>query len=196
MRKYYILNCKINNDSYFAEKGKISNQEIISRTFNGESLLNEDVNIQLCSGKGELLHFIENVFSLPIFSEKIIVKLKELCSNELEFFPVRVDKKLGLKYYFINILQNIDAIDYTNSEYTELAPNTGILILKDIDKLIIKDLKVSNRHIFRLIGFNVEIIISSKLKKELDQLNIDELKYIPIEEYTRSYSKPNWNRYL
>lgn len=181
MSRYYILNSKIENDSYFAEKGKISDQEIIKLYNRGVSLKDKNIEISLYKNRGNILHFIDNLFSLPIVSEVIVEILKGHCVNEIEYFPVKVNMKTNLNYFFINILNNVSAIDYDKSQYVELAPDTKVL--EEINKLVLDDTQVANRHVFRLNGFKLVIFISEKLKNKLEELNLQELEFVPVEEY-------------
>jgi len=181
MNKYYILDFRIERDSYFAENGKISDQKIIKLRNKGHSLREENINISFLKNEGKLLHQIDNLFSLPVVSQTILNVLLQHCANEVEFYQVKLNFETKLNYYFINILDNIDAIDYEKSKYVELA--SGIKILKELSKLVLIDEVASKRGIFRLKGFRLRIIVSNKVKEELAKLNLQELQFVPVEDF-------------
>ena len=178
---FYILNLTVTEKSYFAEKGKLSDNQIEEEFAQGISFKKSDIEISLYKNRGNVRHIIDNLFSLPIVSSLIMDVIKEKAEGFVEFYPVKVNMPTDLKFYFMNILQNIDAFDYKLSKYDEYVK--GLKVLKKIDKLVIKDKEVGNRHIFRLEGFKLEIVISQDLKNDLKKLNLEELEFIPLDEF-------------
>jgi hypothetical protein len=181
MVKFFVLKFKIDKNSFFAEKGKISDYAIIKLSKKGVSLKGRDLNILLMKNKGIVNHFVGNLFGLPIFSEILCEVLKEYSSEFIELFPIEINRRLDWKFYFVNILNNVDAINYEESELELLDPNTPIV--SEIRKLVIEEPKVNTRNIFRLSGFRQEIFVSEKLKIGLEKLNLDEIYFIPVEDF-------------
>ncbi|MGO8609428.1 imm11 family protein, partial [Rhizobium johnstonii] len=81
--------------------------------------------------KGNVHNMIGNLYSLPIISQQIVDVLMKNCQDEIELFDVKIDMKVSLKFYFLNILNIIDCIDLEKSVYTLFSPN--VLVFKTIE---------------------------------------------------------------
>ena len=145
----------------------------------------------IAKNKGKVQNNIENSFGIPIISELISNILLNTCPNEIELFEVKVNMPTNMKYYFLNILDNLDAINLQESVLVEIIPETKVF--SEVEKLVLDDFKVSTRQIFRLKHFRAEIVISQDLKNRLEELKISDFKFIPIEEF--KYKAGTLNRY-
>ncbi len=181
MNKFYILQWAVNNDDYLAEKVDMSEEDIFKLSVSGVPLKDKNLKIKLRKNKGIVRNFIQNLYGIPIISELISEVLLKNCPDEIELFDVKVDMQIDLKYYFLNILNNIDAINFEKSKFTEIIPETKVL--SEIEKLVLDDSKIKSRQIFRLKHFRTEIIISEKLKNNLEKLKISEFKFILIDDF-------------
>ena len=191
MNKYYILNSVLENKDYFAEKTTTSEEDIYFKSVSGLSLKNKNIKIELKKGKGKVKNNIENVLGIPIISELISNILLEICNNEIELLEVDVNMPTNSKYYFLNILDNIDAINFKESVLVEIIPDTKVFT--EVEKLILDDAKIDGKQIFRLKHLSSKIIIGHNLKERLAQLKLPEFKFIPIEEF--KYKAGALNRY-
>lgn len=191
MNKYYVLKSVVENDDYFAEKVDISENGIYRESLSGVSLKSKNIRIELKKGKGKVKNNIENSLGLSIISELISNRLLESCHNEIELFEVDVKMPTNSKFYFLNILDNIDAINFQESLLVEIIPDTKIF--SEVEKLVLDDFKIGSRQIFRLKYFRDEIIISQDLKNKLEELKLSEFKFIPVEEFR--YKAGTLNRY-
>ena len=180
MNKFYVLDFKVFDTDYYAIKGEISDEEISDLSVDGVSLKNKDVSIILKKYKGNVRNMIGNLYSLPIISELIADVLIKNCQNEIELFDVKIDMKNNLKFYFLNILNIIDCINLEKSVYTLFTPNA--LVFKTIDKLAFNTEKI-DKDIFRIKGVRTKIIISEKLKQEIQALKFEEIRLTPIDEF-------------
>lgn len=191
MNKYYILKSVVENDDYFAEKVNTSENAIYRESLSGLSFKSKNVKIELKKGKGKVKNNIENSLGISIISELISNRILETCHNEIELFEVAVNMPTNSNYYFLNILDNIDAIDFQESLLVEIIPDTKVLA--EVERLILDDSKIGSRQIFRLKHFRDEIIISQDLKNKLEELKLSEFKFIPVEEF--KYKAGTLNRY-
>lgn len=191
MSKYFILKSVVGNEDYFAENVITSEEDIYRQSVSGQSLKIKGVEIELKKNKGKVKNNIENSFGIPIISELISNILLRSCPDEIELFEVKVNMPTNLKYYFLNILANIDAINFQESVLVEIIPETKVF--SEVGKLILDDFKIQSRQIFRLKHFSAEIVISQDLKNKLEQLKISEFKFIPIEEF--KYKAGTLNKY-
>lgn len=191
MNKYYILKSVVENEDYFAEKVNVSENGIYKKSLSGISLKSKNLKIELKKGKGKVKNNIENSFGIHVISELISNSLLETCNNEIELFEVDINMPTNSKYYFLNILENIDAINFQKSLLVEIIPETKVF--SEVKRLILDDSKVGSRQIFRLKQFRDEIIIAQDLKNRLEELKLAELKFIPIEEF--KYKAGTLNKY-
>ena len=141
MNKYYILKSVVENEDYFAEKSNTSEEDIYRESVSGISLKNKNVKIELKKNKGKVQNNIENLYGIPIISELISNILLNTCPNEIELFEVKVNMSTNLKYCFLNILDNLDAINLLESILVEIIPETKVF--SEIEKLVLDDFKVS-----------------------------------------------------
>lgn len=172
MNKFYVLDFKVFDTDYYAVKGEISDLSV-----DGVSLKNRDISIVLKKYKGNVRNMVGNLYSLPIISELIAGVFIKNCQNEIELFEVKIDMKVNLKFYFLNI---IDCISLEKSVYTLFTPNA--LVFKTIDKLAFNTEKI-DKDIFRIKGVRTKIIISEKIKQEIQALKFEEIRLTPIDEF-------------
>ncbi len=180
MNKFYVLDFKVFDNDYYAIKGELSDEGIFDLSVDGVSLKNKDISIFLKKHKGSVRNMIGNLYSLPIISEPIADVLMKNCPKEIELFEVKVDMKVNFGYYFLNILNVIDCINLEKSVYTLFAPD--VLVFKTIDKLVFNTDKI-DKDIFRIKGVRTKIIISEKIKQEIQALKFEEIELISTDEY-------------
>ncbi|UUC46555.1 Imm43 family immunity protein [Flavobacterium cerinum] len=191
MMSFYILKSVVDDEDYLAEKVNVSEKGMHKLSISGVSLKDKELKIELKKNKGNVRNVISNLYGIPIISELISDVLLSNCPNEIELFEVKIDMKIESKFYFLNILDNVDAIDFEKSIYVEIMPETKVL--SEITKLVLNNSKVQSRHIFRLKHFRDEIVVSEDLKNRLEDLKISEYKFIPIEDF--EYKAGRLNRY-
>lgn len=179
MNKFYVLDFKVFENDYYAVKGELSDEEALDVFVDGVSLKNKDVSIVLKKHKGNARNMIGNLYSLPVISEPIADVLMKNCPDEIELFEVKIDMKISSRYYFVNILNIVDCIDLEKSVYTLFTPNA--LVFKTIDKLVFATEKI-NKDIFRIKGVRTKIIISEKIKGEIEALNFEEIELTSIDD--------------
>ncbi len=180
MSKYYVLDFEVYNDDYYAIKGEFSDESIFDLFVDGVSLKNKEFSILFKKNKGNVRNMIGNLYSLPIISEPIADILLRNCPIEIELFEVKVDVKTTFKYYFLNILNVVECIDLEKSVYSLFAPE--VLVFKTIDRMVFDTDKI-NKDVFRIKGLRTKMIISEKIKKEIQALNFEEIKLISIDDY-------------
>lgn len=185
MNDFYILDFVVTTNAYIAKKVTLTDMYVYDRYADGVSLKEKNFEIILHKGRGELLHFVNNLYGLPIVSEEITNILLEYCKNEVETYPVKLMKNEKLQYSFINILNLVDAIDFEESDCETMDPN-----IKLLEKLVLFEDKISERNIFRLQGLKLQIVISNKLKNSLEKF--PELKFTTIEDFKYDLNSFEW----
>ncbi|MCT4615122.1 MAG: hypothetical protein N4A49_09650 [Marinifilaceae bacterium] len=184
---YYFLEFKIAKDGYLAESMDISHKEILDNKTKGEAFNIKELCIELPASRGRLMDFVDNLESLLIVEESLKNQFELLDSDNLEAYKVNIKRKTDKTFYYINILNDIDCIDFEKSVYKELIP--GIKVLTKVEKLVLKIQNIKNRHMFRIKGLSYHIVISKEMKLNLQNLNIEGLEFIAIENFTLDSSK-------
>lgn len=176
---YFILNFNVLPNSYFAEKGKMIDQSIIRKSFKGLKL-KENPEIELGKFSGNLLNHIDNLFGIPIVSQKVIDIIKKYDAKKVDYYNVKFTEKIKEAYFFINILDNLDCVNYEQSEYILYTPASKVF--KSVKKLVLNKDQIK-RHIFRINAIKTTIVISEPLKIALEKLHLKEFALTSIEEY-------------
>ncbi|WP_046755833.1 imm11 family protein [Kordia jejudonensis] len=190
MNNYYILNFEISSNSYTAEEVTLSDMSVYDQYADGISLKEKDIKITYHKNRGEVQHFIDNLYSLPTLSEQVTEILLKHCKNEIELYPVHLEKKTNLNFFFVNLLHLVDVIDFEKSDCVLLTPD--VKIIEEVEKLVLFEEKIQGLNIFRLKGLKLQIVVSEKLKNDLEQLNLSELEFIPIDEFTYDMNSFEW----
>ncbi|NTV36683.1 MAG: hypothetical protein HGA53_06990 [Anaerolineaceae bacterium] len=120
---------------------------------------------------------------LEIVSERAMKIIKELAPDEVEFLPVRVFHEDGkpyvaMKYWGINVLSILDALDWEHTTWTEpIPPNKDdpLAALSIIKPCLFAD-KVENHHFFRLIVTS-RVYSSKYVSRELKR-RLEKEKYV------------------
>ncbi|WP_299769045.1 DUF1629 domain-containing protein [uncultured Dokdonia sp.] len=179
---YYILNIDLEIDTIYIDSYKSNIDELANVLTECKSLNSEIQYIKSYSKtKGVLTDLIDTmVFTV---SEKLKNKLFELDSN-LEAFPIDLisnGKKIG-GYYAINILNKVDAMDHTLSDFTVFEEWD---IIDKIKKIVLDPKKINNHCIFREKEISSRIIVNEEVKIVLEDYN--GLSFQPLEDYKTPY---------
>ncbi|MCT4637810.1 MAG: hypothetical protein N4A72_08880 [Bacteroidales bacterium] len=190
MTKYYIVDFKICSNAYLPQSMIISNESVYDNKYNGCRYNISDLKIELPKSRGIVQDFIDNLHSLLIVSEDIKDVFALSDSHNIEYYPVELNRKTDKRYYLINILNNIDCIDFVKSEYKELIPS--LKVLSKISKLVIDNQKIDKRHYFRMEHLRSELVVSDKVKMLIEK-HSDDFSFIPVDEFQFDSTKSNIN---
>ena len=94
----------------------------------------------------------------------------------------RMSLMVNLNFYAINIVNPIDCIDIENSNITFYTDSN---VIRRFENLQLKEESILNKDIFRIKGFDTEVVISSDLKNELSQLK--GIKLTKVEDLKHGY---------
>jgi hypothetical protein len=113
--------------------------------FNGVSLLNnwEPVAVRFIYERKEG-DYPSLLPGIPVFSDKAVMVLYDLIKDSTEILPLRCRKG---KYYAINVIEVINAINYEKS-IVERFPSSGRIMM--FDKYSFKHERVIGKHIFKI----------------------------------------------
>lgn len=113
---------------------------------------------------------------------KKVVDLLDSFQVNVQLGEVRFEEKVQapLKYYILNPLTVLDAIDYKLSEYSTWPESMGSMSgkIRKVRKLVLDQSKVEGHHLFKVNHQTPYPFISSELKNLLEQNGITGCKYI------------------
>lgn len=185
MSNYYILKFVVGDNDYYAERVSVSDEDMTEWSQEGVSLKGRNPQITLKRNRGTVRNYIGNLYSLPIVSELITQVISKHCPDEIELIEIEVEKKVNQKYYFLNLLHLVNCIDMEQSVYKLFFPDT--LLFESIDRLILNAAAI-HYNIFLVDGLTLQIVVSEKLKSALEQLQIPDITFYPVEELVKDFS--------
>ena len=102
----------------------------------------------------------------PLFNEKAVEVLKEFLDEKTELLLSYFDNS---KYYVVNVVNVIDALDYEKSEFRRFS-NGEIM---DCIKYYFKPQIAESQHIFKIpLGNSINIFVSDEFKKRVEEAKL------------------------
>lgn len=130
-----------------------------------------------CSEK-DLNDVLPNSGLLLIVSKKVIDILTGICPQDIQVFEANVyigEKKIS-NYYLLNIVNAVEVLDKSKSEYTTIKGTNAILKFK---KIVYKfDVLPNNHHIVRNLDYKSHVIVSDVIKEVFERNNIKGVQFI------------------
>lgn len=110
----------------------------------------------------------------PLFNEKAVKMLNEFINENIELLPAYFDND---KYYVVNIVNVIDALDYEMSEFKRF--ETGEI--SRCTKYHFKPQIVKEQHIFKILFKNsIDIFVSDKFKKRVEEFKLKGFIFVEV----------------
>lgn len=137
---------------------------------------------------GELIELVEgevktdfpkfwSASGTPLISKKSAEIFAQIISEDAELIPV---KYVDDKYYLVNTLTVIDAIDRDNSEFSKL--DTGLVV--GLEKYGLKSQIIEGHNIFKLYLngriMTTEVFVSDTLKKAVEEAKLKGFKFVEV----------------
>ena len=114
-------------------------------------------------------------FTLPVLSKRALRYLKPLIKENTEVLPLKFNES---KYFALNIITVLDAIDYEKSVYTTFSDKKKIMLF---DKYAFIEEKISNIPIFKIVdeprgnGF-----VSDEFKRMVEDNDLLGFKFVLV----------------
>lgn len=150
------------------------------------SPLKKPIRVPVSKGTRPLTDLIQGPFTYTIASERLRSLFDELGSPNIYTLPVDVlhKSRVVAKYHFIQVLNNVDAIDWSKSDL-ESYPEDKYGVVK-VRKLVLAPDVVGKRHVFRLAGLSVELGVSDLFRKRVLDAGMTGMRFVPTEDFTLS----------
>ena len=186
MGKFYRMldDPSISGRWHLGESGDRAGRAIDSRRFSegrrldlGEPLL---VEIQY---PGSPLDITLAAFDMPVLSPRATKLFEELCGESIQLFMSKVEGQLGT-YSVMNVIELVDCIDERASLIERWQEEHGrqdkVGQFRTVAGLRIDPDRAGAREIFRLAGWSIALILSSNLKKSIENLGLSGVKFTPV----------------
>lgn len=155
------------------------------KLWKGEKIEEWNNDIALYHDKeGLVLDYIPNVLSWLIFSNKTIEVLKELKINNIQVFPVSLQKKDSmaqrLHYNVVNVITSIAALNWEKSNY--LTWEDDPRSIKVIRQLVMNKSAIKEGvDIFTLEEAASYVVVSDNVKVSFEKSGITGVDFWPLE---------------
>lgn len=133
---------------------------------------------------GEPMSFTFSLLFVPVVTSQVADLIDRMAPGAVERFPIDVG---GIKerYEVLNVVRMIDAIDRERSEYILWGPEDGrpdlVGQFRQVLPLVIRDDIRQDAAIFRPVGWEVVLVVSARLKKELEKIGKLGVLFRPLE---------------
>ena len=174
--EYYLIMLdgeKGNNKYIFAEPcADVEDQYMFQ---NGKIIKGwEPMQFECDLKKGSVVtEYLGNSYGWDIFSEKALGSFGDLISNDVQLLPIKVINKTTKqeisKYFVVNALTILDALDLESSVYTYYDIEGRNEKWLSVIKYGIKGENVREHHIFRLKESPADVFVSEKFKKIVEK---------------------------
>jgi hypothetical protein len=176
--QYFKLETRtINSSDAFVNDLKIDKNiyELVDEGISLKGTLN-CVEATIKNSSGDKNDFLLYRSYFPLVSDRVKDVLESFSEDVpyLEFFKVRFNKNIKESYWFVNILDNIDAIDRDKSEYTLFPDFMGAKAgrIESINSMALKESVIGKRNIFRLTEQETYVMISENLHEAFLNIGI------------------------
>ncbi len=148
-----------------------------------------EIEVSTKNEKGNRNDFVFYRSYFPIVSDKVKKTLQSLDGDRkhLEFIKIKFFKdKIKTPYWFMNVLDNIDAIDREHSDFTVHPEYMGTKAgkIRTMKKPVLDRNKIGNRNIFRLVELEVNVVVSGKLIDILHEHELTGFESWPLDRLT------------
>jgi len=185
---YFFLDIEISKKGLFLDEGQVEPEEILEVHNKGISLSKQNINITLFVRRDKkLLSISPNLFSLLIVSCKMRKVFEKFEPNNIEFYDVElidtVSDNPARNFFFANILQNVNAINYEDSNIEYYADSK---VIKRVQKLRLNHEEIGSRNIFRIVGLRSKLLVSKKVKEQIiTDFGQDNFQFTPINQFKK-----------
>jgi len=123
--------------------------------------------------------YLGTTFSSPLVNEKVLRILQELCPNDFQVFPARIQASDGImtEYSILNLLYEIDYVNYEHS-IPKGSQDEGIW---GFEHLVMHPGALQGHHIGRLKETHSFILVSEEFVKAFEKAYIKGAEFRPIE---------------
>jgi|SRR5581483_5158008 len=136
---------------------------------------------------GKRVAFNLAAFDMPVVSREVADAIERLSPGVCEHFPVLIDSHID-GYEILNVLPACRCVDENRTLIERWTEEDGrpdkVGQYRTMLNLTIDPTRVSGRDIFRVAGWEIALIVSGRLRRDLEQIKRLGLEFVPV---TRGY---------
>jgi hypothetical protein len=135
--------------------------------------------------KRRLPDVIQGPYTYIIVSEQLRELFLELEPKHVQFAPIEVfhgAEKLAV-YYFVQVLDNVDAIDWVKSKL-ESYPEDKYAITR-VTKLVLDKGRLRDRHAFRIQGLDSRLAVSETFGKRANDAGMTGMRFTNVDAFQK-----------
>lgn len=130
-------------------------------------------------------HLLSGIQPFPVVSETFRQVVLDLDKDRVQFFPVVVsycDEPIESEpFWFLNVLENVACLDTKKSDL-EISALSGIPT--EVYELVLREDKLSGRHLVRMDEFPTILLVSQELRERLERAGLPSRHFMNIEDYS------------
>jgi hypothetical protein len=131
--------------------------------------------------KGPPLDFTYSNEEMPVVTSRVGSLLASVAANDIQRIPVRVESREEW-YEIINITTRIDCIDRDKSIVKWFEPGNNVRPdlagqPESVSRLVISPDRVIARHMFRVEGWTIALIVSDVVKMALEEHDVSGVRF-------------------
>jgi len=148
--------------------------------------LKKPIRVTVSKGKRPPTDLIQGPYTYIIASERLRTSFEELDPSNLDTAAVDLvcESRVIAKYYFIQTLNNIDAIDWSSSDLTSYPEDKYGIV--EVRKLVLSPDAIGKRNVFRMEGLVSDLVVSEKFRKRVLNAGMTGMRFVPTEDFKLS----------
>ncbi|HTM55407.1 MAG TPA: DUF1629 domain-containing protein [Pirellulales bacterium] len=107
---------------------------------------------------------------MPVVSTRVANVFRTICPGDIELFSVDIGGARD-SYQILNVLHEFKCLDEARSEFTKWQPGDHRSDLigeyHSVSKVRIDATQTEDSHIFRIVGWHIDLIVSAELKEAM-----------------------------
>lgn len=184
--KYFFLEPNPSQGEPFAEKIQIPASYFHFYLGNKLPKLKKPIRVTVSKEKPPPTDLLPGPYTFVIASDRLCETFRELESPNVDTAPVDVvcKSRVIAKYHFIQVLNNIDAIDWAQSDLRSYPEDKYGIV--EVRKLVLNPDAIGKRNVFRLEGLVSDLVVSDEFRERVQDAGMTGMRFLPTEEFRLS----------
>ncbi|WP_027001954.1 Imm43 family immunity protein [Hugenholtzia roseola] len=188
MENFYFLDKKVQKGDLFINEYSESD-EFDEHFAEGKPIESPEKMPQLYydSKQQRKTDYLAGVMSFPVVSHRFKEILLQFEPSHLAFHPIQLIYKktneVDTSYSFMNILNHCACFDWEKSVFETYSSTEKVI--SRVYNLVIKPEAMQNSHIVRIKELRTIILLSARLKEEIEKSNLLGIDFMKLENYRK-----------
>lgn len=142
--RIWVLNADVENYDSLSFPSEDDRNMFSEYEFDGRNQLSNWKPVKVIDYEGIIKGDMPGLPGVPVFSERAVIELNQLLNDQVELLPLNHPTE---KYYIINVVNVVDAVDYENSKVKRFSSSGRVM---RFDKYAFHLEPIKNQHIFKI----------------------------------------------